>query len=83
MKQKLKFWFHLGISILTIGITFGIATFISSQVGKSTSPWWVYSIFSVYIIFILALNHALFSKEQYEDEKKSCPLPQKHSSLGF
>lgn len=80
LSKKLEFWFHLGISVMTIGITFGMATFIFSQAERSTFPWWVYLIFSVYLVFILALNHALFCKNEPEYGEKSCSLPQKHSS---
>ncbi len=78
--RKLEFWFHLGIGILTIGIMFAMAGFISSQVMQSMLPWWVYPAFAVYVLVVLATDHALFLREEFADNKKSCQLPQERSS---
>ena len=65
--RKLEFWFHLGVGILTLAVMIGMAAFISSQVEKGMFPWWVYLLFAVYTIVILAIDHALFCRNLPED----------------
>ena len=75
--KRLEFWFHFGIGILTIGIMFGMAAFISSQVGQSMFPWWVYPAFAVYVIGVLSLDHILFSQKDDVSNEKSNTINKK------
>jgi hypothetical protein len=64
--SKAAFFFHLAIGLITLGLMFGIGTFIFTAVGKSTFPWWVYPAFALYSMLIVGLDHILFSKPPVE-----------------
>ncbi len=69
--KRLAFWFHFGISILTSGISFGMAFFIAGQGTQSSFPWWIYILFALYILFIFTLDDVLFEKKERAQEKEN------------